>query len=90
MEPSHVISALGVEQKLANSLVRFSLGRDSTRRDTTSSKELIKWNEPDSVMKALMDEVGLVGCKVRPPLVDVRPEECEMLKKTVPKWKEWM
>lgn len=30
LEPSHVISALGVEWKLANSLVRFSLGRDST------------------------------------------------------------
>jgi cysteine desulfurase len=30
LEPSHVISALGVEKELANSLVRFSLGRDST------------------------------------------------------------
>jgi cysteine desulfurase len=30
LEPSHVISALGVEQQLANSLVRFSLGREST------------------------------------------------------------
>ena len=30
LEPSHVIRALGVEEKLANSLVRFSLGRDST------------------------------------------------------------
>ncbi len=30
LEPSHVISALGVEARLANSLVRFSLGRDST------------------------------------------------------------
>jgi len=29
-EPSHVIGALGVEQQLANSLVRFSLGREST------------------------------------------------------------
>ena len=43
-----------------------------------------------AVMKALMDEVGLVGGKVRPPLVEVRPEEREMLKKTVAKWKEWM
>lgn len=33
LEPSHVISALGVEQKLANSLVRFSLGRDSTTEE---------------------------------------------------------
>jgi cysteine desulfurase len=30
LEPSHVVSALGVAAKLANSLVRFSLGRDST------------------------------------------------------------
>jgi cysteine desulfurase len=29
LEPSHVISALGVDAKLANSLVRFSLGRES-------------------------------------------------------------
>jgi cysteine desulfurase len=31
IEPSHVILALGAEPKLANSLVRFSLGRESTR-----------------------------------------------------------
>ena len=30
LEPSHVISALGVEKQLANALVRFSLGREST------------------------------------------------------------
>ena len=30
LEPSHVISALGIEKELANSLVRFSLGREST------------------------------------------------------------
>src|SRR5262249_7438104 len=30
LQPSHVITALGVDQKLANSLVRFSLGREST------------------------------------------------------------
>jgi len=33
LEPSHVISALGVEKQLANSLVRFSLGRESTLSD---------------------------------------------------------
>jgi len=33
LEPSHVISALGVEKKLANSLVRFSLGRESTLQE---------------------------------------------------------
>jgi cysteine desulfurase len=30
LEPSHVVAALGVDKNLANSLVRFSLGRDST------------------------------------------------------------
>jgi cysteine desulfurase len=30
LEPSHVVRALGVEPKLQNSLVRFSLGREST------------------------------------------------------------
>ena len=30
IEPSHVVSALGVKPELANSLIRFSLGRDSS------------------------------------------------------------
>jgi cysteine desulfurase len=30
LEPSHVVEALGLEQRLANSLIRFSLGRAST------------------------------------------------------------
>jgi cysteine desulfurase len=30
LNPSHVLLALGVEDRLANSLIRFSLGRDST------------------------------------------------------------
>jgi cysteine desulfurase len=33
LEPSHVISALGVEKELAHSLVRFSLGRDSAMQE---------------------------------------------------------
>lgn len=33
LEPSHVVAALGVEQHLANSLVRFSLGRGSTEAE---------------------------------------------------------
>ncbi|MBI3852503.1 MAG: cysteine desulfurase [Verrucomicrobia bacterium] len=33
LEPSHVISALGVDRKIANSLVRFSLGRETTPAD---------------------------------------------------------
>ena len=30
LEPSHVVEALGVDKELANSLIRFSLGREST------------------------------------------------------------
>ncbi len=33
LEPSHVIGALGIEKNLQNSLVRFSLGRDSTMEE---------------------------------------------------------
>ena len=33
LKPSHVISALGVEKQMANSLVRFSLGRESTAEE---------------------------------------------------------
>ncbi len=34
LEPSHVLLALGVEKSAANSLVRFSLGRESTLEET--------------------------------------------------------
>ena len=40
-----------------------SLGRDTTRRDSTASKELIKWNEADSVMKALMLRQGYTATR---------------------------
>jgi len=33
LEPSHVIEALGGEKRLANSLIRFSLGRESTMEE---------------------------------------------------------
>jgi cysteine desulfurase len=33
VEPSHVLLALGVEPRLANSLVRFSLGRESSQEE---------------------------------------------------------
>lgn len=33
LEPSHVIAALGVDLKLANALVRFSLGRNTTEEE---------------------------------------------------------
>jgi cysteine sulfinate desulfinase/cysteine desulfurase-like protein len=44
LEPSHVVSALGVEKNLANSLVRFSLGRDSTEEEVQLSSPCCpKW-----------------------------------------------
>ena len=48
LEPSHVVSALGVDQKLANSLVRFSLGRDSTMEEVEHVIALL----PEVVMRA--------------------------------------
>ena len=41
LEPSHVISALGVDSKLANSLVRFSVGRDSTMEEVETVISLL-------------------------------------------------
>lgn len=32
--------------------------RDTTRRDTTAVKEIVRWTEPDSVMQALMARAG--------------------------------
>jgi len=33
LEPSHVVEALGVEKRLTNSLIRFSLGRESSTEE---------------------------------------------------------
>jgi len=33
LEPSHVVKALGVESELAKSLVRFSIGRETTTEE---------------------------------------------------------
>ena len=41
LEPSHVVSALGVEPESANSLVRFSLGRDSTLEEVQLVERLL-------------------------------------------------
>jgi len=43
-----------------------------------------------SVMKSLMDMVGLVGGPVRSPLVDVRPAEVKELRATLKQWKKWL
>jgi cysteine desulfurase len=41
LELSHVILALGVEKESANSLVRFSLGRDSTLEEVEAVKKIL-------------------------------------------------
>src|ERR1051326_4508976 len=41
LEPSHVISALGVEKELAHSLVRFSLGRESTIEEVQHAERVL-------------------------------------------------
>jgi len=40
LNPSHVLLAMGVEKSLANALVRFSLGRDSTRAEVEQVLEI--------------------------------------------------
>jgi cysteine desulfurase len=41
LEPSHVILGLGVDPKLANSLVRFSLGRETTAEEVSLAENLV-------------------------------------------------
>jgi cysteine desulfurase len=48
LEPSHVISALGLEKRLANSLVRFSLGRDSSLAEV----EIVERELPEVIRRA--------------------------------------
>ena len=48
LEPSHVVSALGLDKKLANSLVRFSLGRDSKMQEVEYVVDLL----PEVVRRA--------------------------------------
>jgi cysteine desulfurase len=42
LEPSHVMSAMGVEKSSSNSLVRFSLGRDSTLEEIQTAETALK------------------------------------------------
>jgi cysteine desulfurase len=42
LEPSHVMSAMGVDKNSANSLVRFSLGRDSTMAEVQTAGAIFK------------------------------------------------
>ena len=41
LEPSHVVSALGVHKAMANSLVRFSLGRENTMEEVEQVARLL-------------------------------------------------
>jgi cysteine desulfurase len=41
VEPSHVILGLGLEKALANSLVRFSLGRENTEEDVSFAERVV-------------------------------------------------
>src|SRR3989440_6500778 len=43
-----------------------------------------------SVMKAMMDRIGLVGGPVRPPLVDLRPEDLQILRGMIERWQKWV
>ncbi|MBU6409414.1 MAG: dihydrodipicolinate synthase family protein [Verrucomicrobia bacterium] len=43
-----------------------------------------------SAMKAMMDRIGLVGGAVRPPLVDLRPDEMAALDAMLEKWRPWI
>lgn len=43
-----------------------------------------------SAMKALMDMLGLAGGPVRPPLVELRDDELESLRSTLPAWRVWI
>jgi cysteine desulfurase len=42
LEPSHVMSAMGVDKNSANSLVRFSLGRDSSLAEVQTAETVLK------------------------------------------------
>lgn len=52
IEPSHVISALGYPPELANSLVRFSLGRDSTLEEVEFTEKVL----PEVVRRSQVTE----------------------------------
>jgi cysteine desulfurase len=42
LKPSHVMIAMGVEKRLATSLIRFSLGRESTMNEVLAVEEILK------------------------------------------------
>jgi cysteine desulfurase len=48
LEPSHVVTALGLRKELANSLVRFSLGRESSEEEVAYVEEVL----PEVIQRA--------------------------------------
>lgn len=52
LEPSHVIRALGLGESLAHSLVRFSLGRDSTLEEVSLTEQIL----PEVILRAQRSE----------------------------------
>ena len=42
LEPSHVLTAMGLSHELANGAIRFSLGRDNTAEDITALMEMLE------------------------------------------------
>jgi 5-dehydro-4-deoxyglucarate dehydratase len=43
-----------------------------------------------AAMKAMMDLIGLAGGPVRPPLVNLRPDELESLRAMLERWQPWL
>jgi 5-dehydro-4-deoxyglucarate dehydratase len=43
-----------------------------------------------STMKSMMNMIGLAGGPVRPPLVDLKPEEIEAVRGMIEGWKPWL
>jgi len=43
-----------------------------------------------SAMKAMMEMIGLSGGPVRPPLVELRPDELESLRSSLTAWRQWI
>ena len=43
-----------------------------------------------AAMKTMMELIGLAGGPVRPPLVDLRPDEIDSLRQTLERWRPWL
>jgi 5-dehydro-4-deoxyglucarate dehydratase len=43
-----------------------------------------------SAMKAMMNMIGLAGGPVRPPLVELRPDEIDSLRTMIERWRPWL